>query len=155
MESLLVERPLSFLRQQRGDLHGGANAIVRRTRSSMAMCHADLVRVQAEWETGVAQLPGRWRSALQEVEVGIHREAARQLQQQEERVSAMKSTLALLGPSATLKRGFSITRREGKAIHDVGELKPGVMVETQLESGTFLSEVKEVQPTPSDSSDTP
>ena len=155
MEALLVERPLSYLRRQRGDLHGGANAIVRRTRSSMARSHSDLIRMRAEWETGVAQLPGRWLSALQEVEAGIHREAARQLQQQEERVSAMKSMLALLGPDATLKRGFSITRLEGKAICDIGELKPGVVVETQLESGTFLSEVKKVESTPSNQSDTP
>ena len=62
---------------------------------------------------------------------------------------AMKSTLALLGPGATLKRGFSITRLDGKAIRDVKELKPGVEVMTQLESGTFLSEVKEVESTAS------
>lgn len=155
MESLLVERPVSFLRQQRGDLYGGANAIVRRTRSFMATSQSELIRIQAEWETGVAQLPGRWRSALQEVEAGIHREAARQLQQQEERVSAMKSTLALLGPGATLKRGFSITRLEGKAIRNVGELKPGDLVETQVESGTFLSEVQEVKPASTGTRDTP
>ena len=154
MEALLVERPLSYLRRQRGDLHGGANSIVRRTRSSMATTQAELVRMQAEWETGIAQLPGRWRTALQEVESGIQREAARQLRRQEERVSAMKSTLALLGPGATLKRGFSVTRVDGKAIRDVQELKPGVVVETQVESGTFLSEVKEVRLAPRGKSDT-
>ena len=155
MEALLVERPMSYLRRQRGDLHGGANAILHRTRTSMAASQSELIRMRAEWETGIAQLPGRWRTALEELEVGIHREAARQLRQQEERVSAMKSTLAMLGPGATLKRGFSITRLDGKAIRDVGELKPGVVVETQLESGTFLSEVKEVESTSSQETDSP
>ena len=67
----------------------------------------------------------------------------------------MKSTLALLGPGATLKRGFSITRLDGKAIRDVNELKPGVEVVTQLESGTFLSEVKEVESMASKKTDSP
>ena len=72
----------------------------------------------------------------------------RQLVQQEERMTAMRSTLELLGPGATLKRGFSITRVEGKAVRQVNALKPGMEVETELESGTFLSEVKEVRSTP-------
>ena len=61
-------------------------------------------------------------------------------------MAAMKSTLALLGPGSTLKRGFSITRIEGKSIRDVGVLMPGMEVETELESGTFISEVKQVSP---------
>ena len=58
----------------------------------------------------------------------------------------MKSTLALLGPGATMKRGFSITRLKGRAMKDVSVLTPGMQVETELESGTFISEVKEVSP---------
>lgn len=146
MQSLLVERPLSYLRRERGELHHGANAIVRRTRTSMSISQEALVRIQAEWKTGVGQLPKQWKSALEEVESGIHREATRQLRQQEERMAAMKATLALLGPGATLKRGFSITRLDEKSIRDVKVLTPGMEVETELESGTFKSEVKEVSP---------
>ena len=146
-EALLAERPLSFLRRQRGDLHNSANAIVRRTLTSMSVTQAELIRVQVELRTGVGQLPGKWRVSLEEVESGMHREAVRQLRQQEERMVAMKSTLALLGPGATLKRGFSITRLDGRSIRDVDMLKPGVEVETELESGTFISEVKEVRAT--------
>jgi len=146
MQSLLVERPLSYLRRERGELHNGANAIVRRTRTSMSISQEALVRIQAEWTTGVAQLPKQWKNALEEVESKIQREAVRQLKQQEERMAAMKSTLALLGPGATLKRGFSITRIAGESIRDVGGLMPGMEVETELESGTFISAVKKVSP---------
>ena len=61
-------------------------------------------------------------------------------------MAAMRATLALLGPGATLKRGFSITRLDEKSIRDVKVLTPGMEVETELESGTFKSEVKEVSP---------
>ena len=119
----------------------------------MSISQEALVRIQTEWKTGVAQLPKRWKNALEDVESGILREAARQLKQQEERMAAMKSTLALLGPGSTLKRGFSITRIEGKSIRDVSVLKPGMEVETELESGTFISEVKEVSPAEKDKAD--
>ena len=147
MEALLAERPLSFLRLQRGALYSGANGVVRRTREAMSEARSELVRVGAEWKAGVAGLSPKWWTALEEVEGGIQREAMRQLRQQEERMTAMRSTLELLGPGATLKRGFSITRVEGKAVRDVNALKPGMEVETELESGTFLSEVKEVRST--------
>ena len=147
MEALLAERPLSFLRLQRGALYSGANGVVRRTREAMSDARSELVRVGAEWKAGVAGLSPKWRTALEEVEGGIQREAMRQLVQQEEWMTAMRSTLELLGPGATLKRGFSITRVEGKAIRELNALKPGMEVETELESGTFLSEVKEVRST--------
>lgn len=147
MEALLAERPLSFLRLQRGALYSGANGVVRRTREAMSDARSELVRVGAEWKAGVAGLSPKWRTALEEVEGGIQREAMRQLVQQEERMTAMRSTLELLGPGATLKRGFSITRVEGKAIRELNALKPGMEVETELESGTFRSEVKEVRST--------
>ena len=112
----------------------------------MSISQEALVRLQAEWTTGVAQLPKQWKNALEEVESTIQREALRQLKQQEERMAAMKSTLSLLGPGATLKRGFSITRLDGKSIRDVSVLIPGMEVETELESGTFISQVKQVSP---------
>ena len=146
MEALLAERPLSFLRLQRGALYSGANGVVRRTREAMSEARSK-VRVGAEWKAGVAGLSPKWRTALEEVEGGIQREAMRQLVQQEERMTAMRSTLELARSRGHPQAGFSITRVEGKAVRQVDTLKPGMEVETELESGTFLSEVKEVRST--------
>ena len=71
--------------------------------------------IQTAMAVGSNQLPASWKQVLGELEMGIQREASRQLLQQEERIKHMKSTLALLGPGATLKRGFSITRKNDKA----------------------------------------
>ena len=144
--ALLSERPLAFVRRQRGDLHAGANGVVRRTRTALAEQHAHLARHRAGLRLGAGQLPERHTGLLTELEAGIQRESKRHLKQQEERIRLMKDTLALLGPGPTLKRGFSITRTDGKAVRDVGELKPGQVVETQLESGTFTARVEDIRP---------
>ena len=144
--ALLGERPLAFVRQQRGDLYSGANGVVRRTRSALSEQHARLAQFRSGLHVGAKQLPERSGEWLAEVEAGIHRESHRHLKQQEERIGLMKNTLALLGPGATLKRGFSITRHGGKALKDAGELTVGDVVETQLESGTFTARVEEIRP---------
>jgi exodeoxyribonuclease VII large subunit len=142
--ALLSERPLSHVRRQRSELYNGANGVVRRTRTAIAERKSKLVSFKTVLAVGAIQQPVGWRKGLSELELGIQREAIRQLTQQEERIGHMKNTLALLGPGATLKRGFSITRDQGKAILDVNSLEVGAVVETELKSGTFTSQVLSV-----------
>lgn len=143
--ALVGERPLAFVRRHRGDLHSDANGVVRRTRAALADQHARLAQCSAGLQLS-GQLPERSAGLLAELEAGIQRESKRHLKQQEERIRLMKDTLALLGPGPTLKRGFSITRVEGRALRHVGELEPGQVVETELESGTFTARVEDILP---------
>lgn len=48
----------------------------------------------------------------------------------------------LLHPSNVLKRGYSITRRNGKAVTDISEIGEGEQIETTLFAGKIISEVK-------------
>ena len=61
------------------------------------------------------------------------------LQRQTERLKAREELLEVLSPMATLRRGYSITRIGGKAVSSVAVVPPGVVVETTLADGTFLS----------------
>ena len=142
----LAERPLSLVRRQRADLHSGANGIVRRTRTALSDQRSRMAQSQTMLLVAAGKLPNRWAEVLKELEAGIQRESNRHLRQQEERIQSMKETLALLGPGPTLKRGFSITRIDGKAVRDVSELAEGQEVETELENGTFTSRVETVTP---------
>lgn len=61
------------------------------------------------------------------------------------RASAKLDSLAglvdVLSPANTLRRGYSITRVNGKALTDASALKPGDVIETQLNSGSIRSGV--------------
>ena len=50
--------------------------------------------------------------------------------------------LEVLKPENTLRRGYSITRVDGKAVKDATQLRPGTKIETQLSEGTIASRVE-------------
>jgi len=51
----------------------------------------------------------------------------------------------MLGPGPTLKRGFSVTRNDGKAVRNAGALAVGDAIETQFAEGTISSTVTEIK----------
>lgn len=63
------------------------------------------------------------------------------LQRNLERLNSMSQLLDVLSPDNTLKRGYSITRIDGKAVRDAAAVPPGSTIETTLHSGTILSTV--------------
>lgn len=59
-----------------------------------------------------------------------------------QRLEHGENLLRVLGPGATLRRGYSITRLEGGAIlRSTGEVRAGTRIQTQVADGTFESEV--------------
>ena len=53
--------------------------------------------------------------------------------------------ISALNPMSVLKRGYSVTRVEGKCVLDAAELSVGDIVETGLSSGSFSAVVKEIK----------
>ncbi|MDE5843311.1 MAG: exodeoxyribonuclease VII large subunit [Muribaculaceae bacterium] len=54
-----------------------------------------------------------------------------------DRLVAKKNLVDVLSPTATLRRGYSITRVNGKAVRSVADVKPGDRIETTLADGTI------------------
>lgn len=61
------------------------------------------------------------------------------LHNEQKRLELVESKLQSAHPSHILNLGFSITRINGKAIHNANEVKKGDEIETTLASGTFKS----------------
>ena len=72
------------------------------------------------------------------------RESTRQgMDQASQRWERAAGLLRILGPEATLERGYSITRdASGKVIRRVAEAKPRTQVTTRVRDGEFISEVR-------------
>ena len=58
------------------------------------------------------------------------------------RLDALSQMLSMLSPEATLKRGYSITRRGGVAVTNPATLSAGDVLETTLSGGIITSVVK-------------
>lgn len=61
---------------------------------------------------------------------------------EDDRLQQLDSMISLLSPQATLKRGYSITRVEGKAVTDPGLIPDGAEIITTLAGGEVRSKVK-------------
>jgi len=57
-------------------------------------------------------------------------------------LSLTEKQVNLLHPANVLKRGYSITRRNGKAVTNISEIGEGEQIETTLFAGKIISEVK-------------
>ena len=66
----------------------------------------------------------------------------RRMLKEQHRLQLIEEKAKSLDPSLLLKRGYSITLKDGKAIRDAGELQSGDTIETRLANGTVVSEIK-------------
>jgi exodeoxyribonuclease VII large subunit len=83
-------------------------------------------------KNGAAAIAGRMHAAF-----------GRRLQLEGERVAGLSAVLRVLGPQATLERGYSITMQEGGGIvRGTGDVSTGATVVTRLRDGAIRSTVK-------------
>ena len=63
------------------------------------------------------------------------------IERQRARIERLDGLVQVLSPQATLARGYSITRVNGRAVTSASELTPGDHLVTTLASGTVKSTV--------------
>ncbi len=63
-----------------------------------------------------------------------------------DRLARLNDMVNVLSPVNTLRRGYSITRVDGKAVTDSTSLQPGTVIETELLMGSLKSKVEEICP---------
>lgn len=76
------------------------------------------------------------------VETALSTAAANALTRENDRLNARTGLLEALSPTATLKRGYSITTINGHALTNPRQIQPGDRVTTTLAEGTFISTVE-------------
>jgi exodeoxyribonuclease VII large subunit len=57
------------------------------------------------------------------------------------RAQGLESKLQLLNPENVLQRGYSITSLNGRIVKDIGQVKHGDLIHTQLSEGTLSSRI--------------
>ena len=66
----------------------------------------------------------------------------RRLTQERHQLEMIGEKMKMLDPTLLLRRGYSITLKDGKSVKDPATLKAGDEIETRLEKGTIKSVVK-------------
>jgi exodeoxyribonuclease VII, large subunit len=79
---------------------------------------------------------------LEQLMQRMHVAIARNLTNRKHRLMLLEQRVNDASPERLLKRGYSLTFKEGKAVTDSAQLKPGDMITTRLAKGEVISEVK-------------
>lgn len=93
-------------------------------------------RIEMAWQTRLV----REQYRLQ-VEQRLMVAAGRRLEQERHRLQLLEQRVQSASPELLLKRGYSLTLKDGKVVTDVAQLQAGDEVETRLAQGTFRSKV--------------
>ena len=93
-------------------------------------------RMEMAWQTRLV----REQYRLQ-VEQRLMVAAGRRLEQERHRLQLLEQRVQAASPELLLKRGYSLTLKDGKVVTDVAQLQAGDEVETRLAQGTFRSKV--------------
>lgn len=104
-----------------------------------------LQRLTHQLEINVSKRQGREKERLSMIRYRYGRALEKFLEKPSEKLRNIENLIKILSPENTLRRGYSITRVDGKALREVGELKEGMTIETRLMNGTLRSEVKQIE----------
>ena len=79
---------------------------------------------------------------IRNLEQRLHASLERRLTSERHHMEVFEEKVKALDPALLLKRGYSITLKEGKAVRDSQALQKGDEIETRLANGTIRSTVK-------------
>ena len=119
-----------------------ANAIAQTSRHIMEREQSRLERLAQKVPMLFSLVKTREQSALDMVATRLLHATDTLLSQQQQRISLLQQRAAALDPALILRRGYSITLHEGRAVRSPKELKKGTAIETRVEQGTFKSIVE-------------
>ncbi len=138
--------PLSFVERERGKVQHRAGSLIRATADGLKEQEKALDRFSESLKNRPQYfIREKLTPALKQLEERIELLAKHQFDKRSAALAHLAENLNLLSPKQTLKRGYSITRKEGKSIVNPQLLQAGDQIETELEKGKIYSIVKEIQ----------
>lgn len=84
----------------------------------------------------------RRHNKLESVGGTVRQKVLRIMDDHRRRLELASNTVKYVDPKKVLERGYSVTRLNGKAVKDAGQLKKGDVLETEVAKGKIESEVK-------------
>ena len=102
---------------------------------------ARLDSLNSRMTTAIRQSIITQQSLINTLEVKMPIILNRRLMAEQHRLQLIEEKTKNLDPALLLKRGYSITLKDGKAVRDASTLNPGDTIETRLANGTLRSTV--------------
>jgi len=143
---IVSKYPLSSIQQKRGLIHHSAGALIRLSADKINE-NETLLRI---YQQRLTQLPLKKIQDLEapklsQIQARLGQLLDYRLKVQLNSIQRIGEAIKLVEPKNTLKRGYSISRKGGKAVKDAGELEIGDEIVTSLFKGKVVSEIKKIE----------
>ncbi len=123
---------------------GLTGKIRERARGFLQAHHKRIETIKGGMRKGVVRTFSREQKRIGETAVGFRARVPRLLRRQKEGLTQKQKHISLADPVNILKRGFSITTRNGKPVKNVEDLEEGSTLRTRVAKGSFDSRVQTV-----------
>lgn len=133
--ALLIDNLLRVLERLDDASQRIANAISQR----LARQHYQLSILNSQLSTLALRIVSEQRHRIETIGNRLPIAIERRMTAQKHLIAQMELKLQGFDPQLLLSRGYSITLKDGKAVRDPKQLKPGDEIETRVEHGTILS----------------
>lgn len=124
-------------------INGSQELITRYAQQKLSMLHSQLTIVSEAIPRLFSIVKTRQEAKIDTLNQRIPMLLERRLLAENHRLQLMEEKLKALDPQLLLKRGYSITLHNGRAVKDATVLKAGDEIETRLEKGIIHSVVTE------------
>jgi len=136
--ALLIDNLLRVLEQ----LDDASQRISHAVNQRISNQKTKIVTMTSLIPTLALRIVGNQRHRIEMMENRLPIAIERRLTNQKHLLESLSIKLQGFDPQLLLSRGYSITLKDGKAVRDPQQLKPGDEIETRVEKGTIHSVVK-------------
>ena len=133
---------IDHLKEMLDTVMNAQNSITRLVQQKLSTLSAQLSNVSEAIPRLFTIVKTRQEAKIDALQQRIPMLLERRLLAENHRLQLMEEKLKALDPQLLLKRGYSITLHNGRAVKDATTLKAGDEIETRLEKGSIISKVK-------------
>jgi len=133
--SKVIEQNNFQLVQINDRLSANSNLLLKKKQNELAKFSSELIFISKLHNQHEKQL-------IDNMEKKLIQDSLHYIEKQHNKLSLLTKSKELVDPVTILKRGFSITLRNGKALKSSEQLKDGELLETILYDGRIISTVK-------------
>lgn len=133
---------ISHLKEVLDVIEDAQNRITRNIQQKLMTLHAQLATISEAIPRLFTVVKTRQEAQIDSLSQKIPILLERRLLNERHRLEIMEEKTKMLDPTLALKRGYSITLKDGKVVKDAATLCQGEEIETILEKGTIKSIIK-------------
>ena len=85
------------------------------------------------------------KNEIRQIKIDFKRELNKLLEKQKDAFTNIQNTLNILHPKNTLKRGYSIVRKDGKSLSTVSAISIGENVDIEMKDGTIVAKINAIK----------